>query len=297
MRVAILLGVLNARKVLLNDIKTLTFYEDQMTIGVRSQPVSQLDCVGGDACLLFNYLPKLVQCENVGWDGSEVKWKCSAELEDFVQFGETTVVCEGYESQSDPYVLDKSCGLEYSLFTTRKYREHLKASSHKWDFLGRYQKMKAKNPTPPKESFIWIVYYTWGFMALVLMLNCFSRRNSRSSDPDDLHSSCHEELTNLNQPKYKEYNIPRQTNGQGGGFWAGVFAGGAASHLISYLMGNHTTNRRDGNFGLGRSIPGYNRLPQQINNQGSSTRISTGYGGTRSRVDKESDGVGGTRRR
>ncbi len=28
------------------------------------------------------------------------------------------VVCEGYESSEDPYILAGSCGLEYSLFST-----------------------------------------------------------------------------------------------------------------------------------------------------------------------------------
>jgi len=49
----------------------------------------------------------------------EPHWRCEATLEDTVQLGTSLVSCEGYRTNSDPYVLRGSCGLAYSLeYTT-----------------------------------------------------------------------------------------------------------------------------------------------------------------------------------
>jgi hypothetical protein len=97
------------KKVLLKDISTLTLYASKITTGRRSSPIPQLQCIGGDACVEGRDL--VMQCQNVGWDGVDVNWKCQAELEG-VKFGETTVVCEGFDYPEDPFVLAGSCGCE-----------------------------------------------------------------------------------------------------------------------------------------------------------------------------------------
>lgn len=58
------------RRVLQSSIKTLTFYDGELTQGRRTQPVPQLSCVG-KACK--QYRPDVVQCTSMG-DG---EWKVS----------------------------------------------------------------------------------------------------------------------------------------------------------------------------------------------------------------------------
>ena len=47
-----------------------------------------------------------------------VQWKCEANLPEHLSFRSTTVVCEGYDSPEDTYILAGSCGLEYELYST-----------------------------------------------------------------------------------------------------------------------------------------------------------------------------------
>lgn len=147
----------NHKKVLLKDVQTLTLHQGRMTTGRRTSPVPQIKCVGGNACgdfepgnFLFSVLLEtaspfhfvsinrffphfssfcfnglqleVVQCTNAGFDGSDVQWKCQADLPDNLRFGQLDVFCEGYTYPDDPYVLKGSCGLEYKLqYTNVRY--------------------------------------------------------------------------------------------------------------------------------------------------------------------------------
>ncbi|CAJ0587259.1 unnamed protein product, partial [Mesorhabditis spiculigera] len=102
-----------AEKVLLSDVQSLTLHSNQKTTGRRSSGVPQLKCVGGSAKGLFT--PKIVQCQNKGFDGHDYQWECTANMDDRYEFGRITVSCEGYDYPNDPYVLYGSCGLEYEL--------------------------------------------------------------------------------------------------------------------------------------------------------------------------------------
>lgn len=63
-----------------------------------------------------------MQCTNAGFDGSDVQWKCQADLPDNLRFGQLDVFCEGYAHPDDPFVLKGSCGLEYKLqYTNVRY--------------------------------------------------------------------------------------------------------------------------------------------------------------------------------
>jgi len=110
-------------RVLLKDLKAVTLTQGQMTKARRVSPIPQLQCVGGSA-QSSNYLPRVVQCVQVGFDGYDAQWECKAELDDAVQFGSVSVNCEGYSHTEDPYVLRGSCGLEYTLEYTRKGQQY-----------------------------------------------------------------------------------------------------------------------------------------------------------------------------
>ncbi|KZP11055.1 DUF1183-domain-containing protein [Athelia psychrophila] len=99
-------------RVKLSSIESLTFYKEELTAARRTSPIEQLKCLGAPCRL---YTPEVVRCENIGGDGTEVEWKCDADLPEALRFGRVEVSCEGYSRPGDPYVLKGSCGLEYKL--------------------------------------------------------------------------------------------------------------------------------------------------------------------------------------
>jgi len=62
--------------------------------------------VGGDGAK-YGYRVQVMQCKNMGgeYDREDVQWSCTAELPDEFKLGRTEVVCEGYSSPDDAYVL------------------------------------------------------------------------------------------------------------------------------------------------------------------------------------------------
>jgi hypothetical protein len=106
--------------VLLSNIKTLTLHGSRQTTSRRSPSVPQLDCVGGNAKGLHHV--DVMRCTNAGSDygPEDVQWTCQASLPSEFKLGSTEVVCEGYESAEDPYVLKGSCGVEYRLVLTER---------------------------------------------------------------------------------------------------------------------------------------------------------------------------------
>jgi hypothetical protein len=66
-----------------------------------------------------------MRCKNAGadYDAEDVQWTCTASLPEEFKLGSTDVVCEGYDSPRDPYVLKGSCGVEYRLLLTEKGEE------------------------------------------------------------------------------------------------------------------------------------------------------------------------------
>ncbi|KAF7294517.1 Oligopeptide transporter [Mycena kentingensis (nom. inval.)] len=96
----------------LAKIPALTFYKNEWTEGRRTSPIPQLTCVG-KPCSLFT--PDVVRCESLGGSGTEIDWKCTADLPDSLRLGRVEVGCEGWSKAGDPYVLKGSCALEYRL--------------------------------------------------------------------------------------------------------------------------------------------------------------------------------------
>lgn len=64
--------ILLSDRILLRDVKALTLYADRYTTSRRLDPIPQLKCVGGTAGC-DAYTPKVIQCENKGWDGYDVQ--------------------------------------------------------------------------------------------------------------------------------------------------------------------------------------------------------------------------------
>lgn len=103
-------------KVLLRDVKVLTFTRHKRTTSRRTHSIHQLACVGGTAgCKLFT--PDVVECHNDGLDKTTGKqqWRCRADMSDRVRFNHVEVICEGYDYPEDDYILLGSCGLEFTI--------------------------------------------------------------------------------------------------------------------------------------------------------------------------------------
>lgn len=146
--------------VLLSKVRTLTVHGDQQTSHRRVSSIPQLQCVGGDARGL--YAVDVMRCKNSGseYDAEDVQWTCQAELPPEFKLGGTQVVCEGYDSPDDPYILKGSCGVEYRLVLTdsgnEKYgrRSGMGSSFGMSDGLDGLSKMLA----PVWNIFFWAIF-------------------------------------------------------------------------------------------------------------------------------------------
>ncbi|KKY20609.1 putative transmembrane protein 66 precursor [Diplodia seriata] len=104
--------------VLLSNVKSLTLRNGQKTSARRVSPIPQLTCIGGDAKGLYEV--DVMRCKNAGsdYDDENIQWTCQASLPEEFKLGSTDVICEGYDSPDDPYILKGSCGVEYRLMLT-----------------------------------------------------------------------------------------------------------------------------------------------------------------------------------
>ncbi|KAH7919508.1 DUF1183-domain-containing protein [Leucogyrophana mollusca] len=99
-------------RIALDSIPALTFYKNSITAARRTSPIAQLICLGKPC---FLYQPEVVRCKNIGGSGTDVDWKCEADLPSSLRFGKVEVSCEGWNGPGDPYVMKGSCSLEYNL--------------------------------------------------------------------------------------------------------------------------------------------------------------------------------------
>jgi hypothetical protein len=55
----------------------------------------------------YGYRVEAMQCKNMGgsYGEDDAQWSCAAELPDEFKLGRTEVVCEGYSSPDDPFIL------------------------------------------------------------------------------------------------------------------------------------------------------------------------------------------------
>ncbi|KLU87336.1 hypothetical protein MAPG_06337 [Magnaporthiopsis poae ATCC 64411] len=105
--------------ILLSDVQSLTLRADRQTTHRRVPAAPQLKCVSHrSVCGLHKV--DVMRCTNQGssYGDEDIQWSCTASLPPELKLGSTEVVCEGYSSPQDPYVLKGSCGVEYKLILT-----------------------------------------------------------------------------------------------------------------------------------------------------------------------------------
>jgi hypothetical protein len=104
--------------ILLSNVRSLTLRDGQETTHRRVSALPQLKCIGGNAKGLYDV--DVMRCKNSGseYDAEDISWTCQASLPPEFKLGSTDVICEGYDSPEDPFVLKGSCAVEYRLVLT-----------------------------------------------------------------------------------------------------------------------------------------------------------------------------------
>lgn len=250
--------------VLLQDVKALTFTKGQYTAARRSAPIPQLGCVGGSASYATEFFPSTVQCINVGVDSyGNVQWKCEADLDSSVKFGETIVNCEGYSNPDDPYILRGSCGLEYNLDYTPQGMKNKNGASY-GGYSYNYNSYPQSN-----QSFSWgnvFMFVIFGIIILGIINQCSKNAGTANNN-------------------YFEGSYPSTTyssgNGYGTGyqgtwrpgFWGGFGTGG----LLGYLF-RPRTYYGGPSYGYGYNRPTYNSWGSSGGSWGSSGGFGSSSG-------------------
>ncbi|XP_020032505.2 store-operated calcium entry-associated regulatory factor [Castor canadensis] len=304
-------------RMLLRDVKALTLHYDRYTTSRRLDPIPQLKCVGGTAGC-DSYIPKVIQCQNKGWDGYDVQWECKTDLDVAYKFGKTVVSCEGYESSEDQYVLRGSCGLEYNLDYTELGLKKLKESGKQpgSSFSDYYYKLYSADSCGLGGLITIGVLLTIAFVIYKLFLSDgqyspppyseyppYSQRYQRfSSSSGPAPPGFKSEFTGPQNTGYgatsgfgSAFAGQQGSENSGPGFWTGLGTGG----ILGYLFGS---NRAATPFSDSWYYPSYppsysstwnsraysplrgsSGCYSACSNPDTKTRTASGYGGTRRR--------------
>ncbi|AEO68876.1 uncharacterized protein THITE_2130565 [Thermothielavioides terrestris NRRL 8126] len=120
---AVTLAARPKNAILLSEVQSLTLHANRKTTSRRVPAIPQLRCTSAPAlCRLADV--RTLRCTNQGasYTAQDVEWACTAPggLPAAVRLDATEVICEGYESADDAYVLRGSCGVEYTLRLTEE---------------------------------------------------------------------------------------------------------------------------------------------------------------------------------
>jgi len=287
-------------RIKLADLSALTLYQGESTSSRRGQSIPQLVCKG-KPCKLFT--PDVIRCVNLGGEGTDVDWKCEADLPESLRLGRVQVSCEGWSGPGDSYVLKGSCSLEYRLQEVpNAYRpashSHFEKGSFTLEALMSYLSYA-------------LIIGVLGFILYKLLRPCFEGHNRvrfpRTPRPGPSSNSGwfpsgwgHDDPRRPPPPPYSKF--PSSTDSATGsgtrgdqdrfGFWSGAALGGLGTYLLTRQRESEPRARRydwEDERPFARPDPGpvpraSGSLRQQPLGQGSSNlgsmRRSTGYGGS-----------------
>lgn len=299
------------QSLLLSDVKALTLRKDLKTSHNRLPPVPQLKCIGGTARGLYEI--DVLRCRNAGssYGDEDVQWTCTATLPSEFKLGSTDVICEGFSSSEDPYVLRRSCGVEYRLMLTELGEE--KYGRNGKDMWGGYDgRLKRGDWAAIIFWFIFIAVLVW--IVYAALIRDGPGRRSPGTAPNHWFGGGGDGDGDDPPPPYEYRPSPKAkatssrapraapARAQGGwrpGFWSGALGGAAAG----YMAGNRGQSQRPSS----QSTSNFNGVNDRDNGEGSSSFARTGAGRTRSSENSsfssygssrhETSGFGGTSRR
>jgi hypothetical protein len=261
-----------------------------------------------------------MRCKNAGadYDENNIQWTCTASLPEEFKLGSTDVICEGYDSPDDAYILKGSCGVAYRLFLTDKGHEKFGKGRGRWgdDEDGGRDGPKTFGEQVAGALF-WLAFI--GIAAYIVYSAFIARQRGPAvggaiggnrpgwgggggrgggwggGGYDDNHNDDDPPPPYYDsQPGSGKQNygsIPQQ--GWRPGFWSGAL-GGAAGAWAANRMGNRG-NQTTGGWNNGGGSNWGNGGGSQWNNGEGSSRSSSGSGFSDTR--HESTGFGSTSRR
>ena len=283
-----------------------------MTTHRRVAAVPQLTCKANPQSLCDLYTIDTMRCTNQGsgYDAEDIQWSCTASLPPELKLGGTEVVCEGYSSGHDPYVLKGSCAVEYKLLLTDLGEQ-------------RYPELASESQSYADRGADMLTWAFWAIFAAVVVWIVYSafwgdrdadgnRRNNRpgggfwgggggggggpgfgpDNDPPPPYPG--------QKPWGGSQQQQQQQQGWRPGFWTGAATGAAAA----YLAGNRNNDRN--NFNNNNRL--FNNDGYGLGSRGGSVWGGGGGGGSAGRSStstrpnvssarQQSTGFGGTQRR
>ncbi|KAM0246489.1 hypothetical protein ACHAQJ_010190 [Trichoderma viride] len=280
----------NKNAILLSEVRTLTLRGNgAKTTSRRIAPVPQLKCISSKAvCDLYSV--DVMRCTNQGssYGTEDVEWSCSASLPEEFKLGSTDVICEGYSSSDDPYVLKGSCGVEYRLILTDKGETRYPGVANP---SGRWFSDGEGGTDLGAWAFaaIFIAVFGW------ILYSAWSNRGNGGQQPPRRRGygggggggggggwGPGWGPGNDPPPPYPGTKPDQSQQGWTPGFWSGL-AGGAAA---GYMAGNRNNGRDDRYPSRGWSAgPSSSQsFPSSSGSSSNSSRHeSTGFGSTRRR--------------
>jgi len=275
----------------------------------------QLKCIGGSARGLYDI--DVMRCKNAGadYDENNIQWTCTASLPEEFKLGSTDVICEGYDSPDDPYILKGSCGVEYRLILTDKGHEKFGKGRGRWsgdddDDYGR------DGPKSFGEkvagALFWLAFIGIGVW---IVYSAFIARQQGPAGAGMVGGNRpgwggggggwggNDDHNDDPPPPYYDSRPPSNKQGYGAsqpgqqgwrpGFWSGAL-GGAAGAWAANRMGNRGNQTGSGWGNGGGSGWGNGGSSNWDNGEGSSRSNS---GSSFSSTRHESTGFGSTSRR
>jgi len=219
-----------------------------------------------------------MRCQNSGpsYDEHDVEWTCTASLPAEFKLGSMDVICEGYASPDDPYVLKGSCGVEYRLVLTEagetKYNRNKAGSTRPQHHQSKdgYEDQADANTNALVTSLFFMVFIgVAGFIVWGMIKAYLAQRGQRNEgganygghgggggggggpgsfdDPPPPYDPSPDE-----KPRYYTGTsaVPPPTSAssssQGNQFWRGAATGAAAGAAAAYVQPSLTSWLRGG---------------------------------------------------
>ncbi|KAH7170463.1 hypothetical protein EDB81DRAFT_775570 [Dactylonectria macrodidyma] len=220
-----------------------------------------------------------MRCTNQGsqYGDEDIQWSCSASLPEELKLGSTDVICEGYSSPDDQYILKGSCGVEYRLALTSKgERRYPDLANGGW--LGR------GGPDWSAVLFTIIFVLILGF---IIYSACIRAQENRGIRRDRIHRNGGGGWG----PGWGPGNDPpppypgTKPSNQGSwtpGFWSGMAGGAAAGYMAGRGNNHHGHHDSYGSIGRGNTRwgSGSNGRSSSSGSNTSNRHESTGFGST-----------------
>ncbi|KAI8953959.1 hypothetical protein F4801DRAFT_67771 [Xylaria longipes] len=306
--------------ILLSEVQSLTLRAEKQTAHRRVSAIPQLRCISHPRVCALHTID-VMRCTNQGssYGDQDIEWSCAASLPPELKLGATDVLCEGYASPDDPYVLRGSCAVEYRLVLTelgeQKFPDVANAGSGGWfsgwggGGGGKSEPLRTGGGDEGSTAGVWLFGVIFVGVLLWILYSAWTQANTPGAAPRRPRNGWFGGggggfdpgfgpggggggggwgYGNDPPPPYSKYSSASRQNTEGWrpGFWSGM-AGGAAAAYLAGNRGNRQQEPRNfyggggGSSGWGSgSGPSSSRRDSGAGSTSSSRYTSTGFGST-----------------